>query len=164
MHGFMDHDPADDARYERHPIQDIEPEPETEFTRLADMLSAVLVWLAENKTRNVSGLRNQSGTRRYFSSAKANLRMMAFLYAVRPDLVGHSLRAMPNVADAAMKPSANTLMIFGRDSISTRRSNGNRNRSRTCPRGQKCLAHFIFMLGFGGHRHVAKHRHRGAFD
>jgi hypothetical protein len=87
-------DPAEAAIFERHPVEDLEPAPPSPFLQMADALSAVLVWLAENKTRNVNGLKHQSGIRRYFSAAKANLRMMAFLYTVRPDLVGHSFRAM----------------------------------------------------------------------
>jgi len=98
--GFSNHDPAMDARLERHPIEDIEPEPQSDFTRMADLLSSVLVWLAESKSRNVSGLRNQNGTRRYFSASKVNLRTVAFIYAVRPDLVG-SLRAIARHCDCS---------------------------------------------------------------
>jgi hypothetical protein len=94
VRSFADHDPADDARYERHPVEDLEPAPETDFSRMADALSKVLIWLAENRTTNVRGLKNQEGSRRYFSATKASLRTIAFLYCVRPDLVDGSLRAV----------------------------------------------------------------------
>ena len=94
VRGFAEHDAAADARFERHPVEDLEPAPLSPVTQMADALSQVLVWLAESRRATVSGLRNQTGKRHYFSPAKADLRTMAFLYCVRPDLIGGSLRVI----------------------------------------------------------------------
>jgi hypothetical protein len=97
---FPNHDPAQDVRYERHPVEDLEPQPESEITRLGVLLSTVLIWLTEGRVHDLTGLRHgqngkrQSGKRRYYSPGKANLRLAAFIYALRPDLIGGSLKGV----------------------------------------------------------------------
>ena len=90
------HDPAEDHRasYERHPVEDMEPSPESPVTALGDLLAGVLVWLAEKRSVKVKAMWPNHRKRKshsYFCPPKTNLRTLAFLYCVRPDLTG-SLR------------------------------------------------------------------------
>lgn len=73
------HDPAEDPRasYERHPVEDLEPLPPSSWTRLAEQLGDVLVWLTE---------RPPQYKRRRWPHAVGR-RALLFISLVRPDLL-----------------------------------------------------------------------------
>ena len=79
-----DYAESNEASYEHHPVDDIEPVTEgTDFKMLADALTPILVWITTDFAEE---------KRRGRPANPYNLRLIAFLFCLRPDMVGTSLR------------------------------------------------------------------------
>ena len=88
--GFQNfHDAADDSRASefRHPVEDMEPLPESRSAEWGLALSCIFGWLTEPYFRNVP-LKGCSGRRvvAVVSPRKLGMRTAALIYSLRPDL------------------------------------------------------------------------------
>lgn len=83
------HDAADDSRASefRHPVEDLEPLPESNSAEWGLALSMLFGWLTEPYFRPVNAKGGGRRTHCYVCPRKLGLRTAALIYSLRPDLL-----------------------------------------------------------------------------
>lgn len=82
------HDAADDTRASefRHPVEDMEPLPESKSSEWGLALSLIFGWLTEPHFRPVNAKGGGRRIHAYVCPRKLGLRTAALIYSLRPDL------------------------------------------------------------------------------
>ena len=85
FHGF--HDAADDSRASefRHPVEDIEPLPESPSAEWSHALGILFGWITEPHVRSC-GAPDARRLHAYVCPRKLGMRTAALIYSLRPDL------------------------------------------------------------------------------
>lgn len=97
-------DAADRAVFERHPIDDLEPLPESAWRDAAEAFSRILRW---------AKLEPRSGkTKFYVKGVTLTARIAIAAWAIRPDLWGISLTELAKQIGVSKQCASKTLRVF----------------------------------------------------